>query len=104
MFVAPITTVRCLPEQLALHVHDRLMPRKRERGLVPIDPHHLMAVVADEMNFRPNEARWTIRHQLALRTAERDALGHGLPSIQLRQSVEPQTTPEHEQLTPSAEG
>jgi hypothetical protein len=30
-------------------VHDRFMPRKRERALVAVDPHHLMAVVADEM-------------------------------------------------------
>jgi hypothetical protein len=73
MFVGPIAAVRCLLEQLALYVHDRLMPRKRERALVPIDSHHLMAVVADEMTLRPNEAVWTIRHQLALRTAERDA-------------------------------
>jgi hypothetical protein len=38
------------------------MPRKRERALVAINPHDLVAVVADKVNLRPNEAKWTIRH------------------------------------------
>jgi hypothetical protein len=93
MFVAPIAAVRCLLEQLALHVHDRLMPRKRERALVPIDSYHLMAVVADKMNLRPNEGRTD---------AMRLVMVLLLSSYAIR--VEPQTTPGHEQHTPSAEG
>jgi hypothetical protein len=49
-------------ELVAFHVHDQLMPRKRERALVAINPYNLVAVVAYEVNLRPNEANWTIRH------------------------------------------
>jgi hypothetical protein len=56
------------------------MPRKRKRTLVAVDPHHLMAVITDEVRLRPNKPNWTIGHQLTVRTAKRDALGDGLPS------------------------
>jgi hypothetical protein len=70
-------------EHVVFNAHDRFVPRKRERALVAINPHDLVAVVADEVDLRPNEANWTIRHQLAMRTAKRDALGHSVPSAWL---------------------
>jgi hypothetical protein len=70
-------------EHVTFDVYDRLMPRKRDRALVAINPHDLVAIVADEVNLRPNEANGTKRHKLAVGAAKRNALGHSLPSTWL---------------------
>jgi hypothetical protein len=60
MSVDFISPIRCVLEHVALFVHDRLVPRERKGALMTVDPNDFVAIVANEVNLRPDKAQRTV--------------------------------------------